>query len=206
MARLKRLTGIAAPMMMLNIDTDIIFPKQHMKTLSKTNLGWACFSDWRYDSKGEMNPQFILNRAPYTSAHILIAGGNFGCGSSREHAVWALADFGFRCIIAPSFSDIFLANAVNSGILPAQCSDGDVITLAKFAEGADSALFTVDLEEQTIEVIGTGFRTIFEIDPTIKSRLLEDKDQIAATIDKLDKIEAFEEKYFAEHPWLGPRR
>jgi 3-isopropylmalate/(R)-2-methylmalate dehydratase small subunit len=192
------LKGIAAPMPLVNVDTDMIMPKQFLKTIKRTGLGKAAFYDMRYDDGGAERPEFILNKEPYRRAQILIAGANFGCGSSREHAPWGLLDFGFRCVIAPSFADIFYNNCFKNGILCITLPQAEVDALMKKASGAE---FTVDLDKQTITA-PDGAVTTFEIDATRRHNLLNGLDDIGLTLQHKDKILAFEAKQKAEQPWL----
>lgn len=193
------LTAVAAPLPIANIDTDQIIPKQFLATVERTGLGRGLFYDMRFDNAGSENPDFVLNQAQYKGAHILIAGANFGCGSSREHAPWALADFGLRCIIASSFADIFYNNCFNNGILPLVLDQADVERLLDEARGANHK-FVVDLAAQTVSApSGASFR--FEIDPGRKAKLLEGLDDIGLTLKRDDAIAAFEEKRRFAAPW-----
>ena len=192
------LTGIAAPLPMVNVDTDMIMPKQFLKTIKRTGLGKAAFFDMRYDENENERPEFILNQEAYRKAKILIAGKNFGCGSSREHAPWGLLDFGFRCVIAPSFADIFYNNCFKNGILCITLPEGQVEVLTQKADGAE---FTVDLEQMEITA-PDGEVTTFDLDATRRHNLLNGLDDIALTLQHLDKIKAFEAKQQAEQPWL----
>ncbi len=201
MDRFTRLTGIAAPLPLVNVDTDMIIPKQFLKTIKRTGLGKALFYELRYDMDGNPNPDFILNREPWTKAEILVAGDNFGCGSSREHAPWALKDFGIRAIIAPSFADIFYNNCFKNGILPITLPEGEVQELMEDAGKGGNARMTVDLEAQTV-TDSEGRVHRFEIDPFRKHCLLEGLDDIGLTLGKLDRIEAFEARQRATMPWL----
>jgi 3-isopropylmalate/(R)-2-methylmalate dehydratase small subunit len=196
------LTGTAAPLPMINVDTDMIIPKQFLKTIKRSGLGKSLFFEMRYDDAGAEIPSFVLNRPHYRNAKILIAGENFGCGSSREHAPWALLDFGIRCVIAPSFADIFYNNCFKNGILPVVLSQGDVEGLMALAERGANATFTVDLERQTI-VTPDGGEIAFGIDPFRKACLLGGLDDIGLTLRKIDKIASYEERQRAERPWLG---
>jgi 3-isopropylmalate/(R)-2-methylmalate dehydratase small subunit len=195
------LTGVAAPLPMINIDTDMIIPKQFLKTIKRTGLGKSLFFDQRYLDNGGENPGFVLNRPAYRNAQILIAGENFGCGSSREHAPWALLDFGIRCVIAPSFADIFYNNCFKNGILPVVLPGEEVARLMAEAEQGANAAFTVDLPAQRVMTPG-GRHVSFEIDPFRKHCLLHGLDDIAQTLEKAASIQAFEEKQRAEQPWL----
>ena len=195
------LTGVAAPLPMINVDTDMIIPKQHLKTIKRTGLGKGLFAEARYKEDGSENADFVLNKPAYAQAKILVAGANFGCGSSREHAPWAIADFGIRCVIAPSFADIFFSNSFKNGILLIKLPVDVVNGLIKQAENGANATFTVDLEQQKItapdgSVIG------FDVDPFKKHCLLNGLDDIGLTMMKADKIEAFEAARKQSSPWL----
>jgi 3-isopropylmalate/(R)-2-methylmalate dehydratase small subunit len=195
------LTGVAAPLPMINIDTDMIIPKQFLKTIKRTGLGKSLFFDQRYLDNGEENPGFVLNRPAYRNAQILIAGENFGCGSSREHAPWALLDFGIRSVIAPSFADIFYNNCFKNGVLPVVLPSEEVARLMAEAEQGANAVFTVDLAAQQV-MTPDGRRVPFEIDPFRKHCLLHGLDDIAQTLEKAVSIQAFEARQRAEQPWL----
>ncbi len=201
MEKFTRLTGVAAPLPMINVDTDMIIPKQFLKTIKRTGLGKHLFEEMRYTPDGAERPEFVLNQPAYREARILIAGENFGCGSSREHAPWALLDFGIRCVIAPSFADIFYNNCFKNGILPLVLSESEVETLMEDARAGANAVFTVDLEAQEITRPDGGV-VRFEIDPFRKRCLLEGLDDIALTLRKAGKIDAFEERQKRERPWL----
>ena len=190
----------AAPLDMINVDTDIIVPKQFLKTVKRTGLGVNAFYNIRYDDNGAPLPDFVLNKPEYQGAEILITGENFGCGSSREHAPWAILDMGFRCIIAPSFADIFFNNSFKNGILPIALPQEQVDALMKSAEDEPDALIEVDLEKQTI-TRGNQFSVTFEIDPFRKHCLLNGLDDIGLTLEKGVKIDTFEEKRAVEQPW-----
>ncbi len=193
-------SGIAAPMPRANVDTDLIVPKQFLKTIKRTGLGKALFYDMRRNAAdGSERADFVLNRAPYREAKILIAGENFGCGSSREHAPWALADFGIRCVIAPSFADIFFNNCAKNGILLITLPQGDVDTLMADAEAGAS--LTVDLAAQSITRPG-GSTLAFDVDAFRKDRLLNGLDDIGLTLQKSASIDAYEDRVRAERPWL----
>ncbi len=198
-----QLTGVAAPLPMINVDTDMIIPKQFLKTIKRTGLGKSLFFDQRYLDNGEENPDFVLNQPAYRNAQILIAGENFGCGSSREHAPWALLDFGIRCVIAPSFADIFYSNCFKNGILPMTLSGDEVGRLMAEAEQGANAVFTVDLAAQQLTT-PNGRQVAFEIDSFRKHCLLNGLDDIAQTLEKTASIQAFEQKQKAEQPWLYP--
>jgi len=200
MEKFVQLTGIAAPLYRANIDTDAIIPSREMKRVSKEGLGEGMFADWRYtDVAGRVeNPEFVLNRAPFRGAPILIAGPNFGCGSSREHAVWALKDYGVRCIIAPSFGSIFQGNCIRNGLLPLVLPDIDVAALA---EGAGTNPLTVDLAAQTLHT-PDGRTLPFTVAPADREMLLEGLDAIGVTLKRLPVIQNFESGYRARHSWL----
>ncbi len=198
-----QLSGVAAPLPMINVDTDMIIPKQFLKTIKRTGLGKSLFFDQRYLDDGAENPDFVLNRPAYRNARILIAGENFGCGSSREHAPWALLDFGIRCVIAPSFADIFYSNCFKNGILPVVLPSEEVARLMAEAEQGANAVFTVALDAQ--QVTTPSGRTIsFDIDSFRKHCLLHGLDDIAQTLKQTASIEAFEERQRGEQPWLYP--
>ena len=201
MDKFTKLTGVAAPLPMINVDTDMIIPKQFLKTIQRTGLGKSLFFDMRYDAAGAEIPDFVLNRAAYREAKVLIAGENFGCGSSREHAPWALLDFGIRCVIAPSFGDIFYNNCFKNGMLPVRVGAVELQKLIDDARRGANATLTIDLEKQ--EISGPDGGVIpFEIDPFLKQCLLEGTDDIALTLKKNDGIGAFEESQKAAQPWL----
>jgi 3-isopropylmalate/(R)-2-methylmalate dehydratase small subunit len=194
-----RLTGVAAPLPRINVDTDAIIPKQFLKTIKRTGLGTSLFFDLRYTDDGEEDPEFILNKPAHRNASILITGENFGCGSSREHAPWALLDFGIRCVIAPSFADIFFNNCFKNGILPIVLPQETVDELIEHAEKGANA--TVDLEVQEVET-PDGRRIAFDVDPFRKHCLLHGLDDVGLTLQKAPKIETFEQRHHAAHPWL----
>ena len=201
MEKFEKLTGVAAPMNRINIDTDLIIPKQFLKTIKRTGLGKNLFHEVRYTDNGAENPDFVLNKPAYRSAKILIAGENFGCGSSREHAPWALLDFGIRCVISTSFADIFYNNCFKNGILPIKVSPEELEELFDDAERGANATLTIDLEAQTIT--GPDGGTInFEIDPFRKHCLLEGLDDIGQTLQKKAKIDDFETRQKKAQPWL----
>ncbi len=187
------LTSTPAPMKVVNVDTDMIIPKQYLKTIKRTGLGTALFSEMRYKEDGSENPDFVLNQPAYRKSEILVAGDNFGCGSSREHAPWALLDFGIRCVISTSFADIFYNNCFKNGILPIKVSQEDLDKLFDDADRGSNATLTIDLESQTIKGPDGGTVT-FEIDPFRKHCLLNGLDDIGLTMEKAPKIEAYEEK------------
>lgn len=187
------LTSTPAPLKVINVDTDMIIPKQYLKTIKRTGLGTALFSEMRYKEDGSENPDFVLNQPAYRKSEILVAGDNFGCGSSREHAPWALLDFGIRCVISTSFADIFYNNCFKNGILPIVVSPEDLEKLFDDADRGSNATLTVDLESQTIKGPDGG-EIRFEIDPFRKHCLLNGLDDIGLTMEKGAKIEAYEEK------------
>ncbi|MEZ5910168.1 MAG: 3-isopropylmalate dehydratase small subunit [Hyphomicrobiaceae bacterium] len=195
------LTGVAAPLPMINVDTDMIIPKQFLTTIKRTGLGKALFYEQRYDEKGEAKPDFVLNKPAYSKAEILVAGENFGCGSSREHAPWALLDFGIRCVIAPSFADIFYNNCFKNGILPIKLPQEDVDKLLDDASRGSNATITVDLEKQEIRGPDGGV-VKFEIDEFRRHCLLNGLDDIGLTLQKEKSIADFETKSKSEHSWL----
>lgn len=197
----KTLKAIAAPLDMVNVDTDIIIPKQFLRTIKRTGLGVHAFHDLRYLDDGAPNPDFILNQKPYDKAKILIAGENFGCGSSREHAPWAIEDMGIRCVIAPSFADIFYNNCFKNGILPIELPKENVATLLASAKNEPDALIEIDLEKQTI-TRGNQFSFEFEIDSFRKHCLLNGLDDIGLTLEKVTHIADYEEKIKTKRPWL----
>ena len=201
MQKFTKMTGIAAALPMRNVDTDMIIPKQFLKTIARTGLGKSLFFEMRFDQSGKENPDFVLNKPAYRKATILVTGDNFGCGSSREHAPWALLDFGFRCIIAPDFDDIFYNNCFQNGILPVRLPQKDVDKLLDDASRGSNATITVDLESQTIR--GPDGGTLkFDIDPFRKHCLLNGLDSIGLTLEKEKSIKAFEETAAVARPWL----
>ncbi len=200
MQKFTTLTGVAAPLEIMNVDTDMIIPKQYLKTIARTGLGKGLFSELRYLEDGCENPDFVLNRPGWREAKILVAGDNFGCGSSREHAPWALLDFGLRCVISTSFADIFYSNCFKNGILPIKVSQGDLDKLIDDAKRGANATLTVDLEAQ--EICGPDGGVVrFEIDPFRKHCLLHGLDEIALTLEKADRIAGFETQAAAARPW-----
>ncbi len=202
MRKFDKLTGIAAPMPMINCDTDKIIPARFLKTLTRTGLGVSLFDSMRYDPKTrEEIPDFVLNRPAWRNAEILVAGENFGCGSSREHEPWALLDFGIRCVIAASFADIFYNNCFKNGILLIKLPQDDVDKLMDDAERGANATISIDLEAQEIKGPDGGTIT-FDIDPFRKHCLLNGLDDIGLTLQKEDKITAFEDRQKAGQPWL----
>ncbi len=201
MDKFEKLTGIAAPMPMINIDTDMIIPKLFLKTIKRSGLGVNLFDEMRYDDDGNERPDFVLNKPQYRDAEILVAGDNFGCGSSREHAPWAIGDFGIRCIIAPSFADIFYNNCFKNGILPIALPQETVDLLMKDAGKGANARMDIDLEAQTITT-SDGEVIRFEVDAFKKHCLLEGLDDIGLTLEKAATVDAFEAKASAERPWV----
>ncbi|MCW5698458.1 MAG: 3-isopropylmalate dehydratase small subunit [Rhodospirillales bacterium] len=195
------LTGVAAPLAMINIDTDMIIPKQFLKTIKRSGLGSGLFYELRYHENGSEIADFVLHRPSYKNAKILITGDNFGCGSSREHAPWALLDFGIRCIIAPSFADIFFNNCFKNGILPIVLPQTEIDGLVAAAENGANATFTVDLEAQVITTPDGG-QVAFEVDPFRKHCLLNGLDDIGLTMEKASAIDAFESRQQTDQPWL----
>jgi 3-isopropylmalate/(R)-2-methylmalate dehydratase small subunit len=195
------LTGVAAPLPMINVDTDMIIPKQFLKTIKRTGLGTHLFDEMRYDSNGGEIDQFVLNRPAYRNAQILVAGENFGCGSSREHAPWALLDFGIRCVIAPSFADIFYNNCFKNGILPIALPQEEIDKLMEDAERGANAVVSVDLEAQEIRGPDGGCIS-FDLDPFRRHCLLNGLDDIGLTLEKADAIDAFETKQSVSEPWV----
>jgi 3-isopropylmalate/(R)-2-methylmalate dehydratase small subunit len=200
MDKFTTLTGVAAPLKITNVDTDMIIPKQYLKTIKRTGLGAGLFHEMRFAEDGKENPDFVLNKQAYRKAQILVAGDNFGCGSSREHAPWALLDFGIRCVISTSFADIFYNNCFKNGILPIKVSPEDLAKLMDDAERGANATLTIDLETQ--EVRGPDGGTVkFDIDPHRKHCLLNGLDDIGLTMEKADKIAHFEEEARTLRPW-----
>jgi len=200
MEKFDKLTAVAAPMPIINIDTDMIIPKDYLKTIKRTGLGEGLFAEMRYSEDGSDNHDFVLNKQAYQNAQILVAGDNFGCGSSREHAPWALLDFGIRCVISTSFADIFYNNCFKNGILPITVSQNELDKLMDDADRGANSTLTVDLETQTI--VGPDGGTLnFEIDPARKHRLLNGIDDIGETLEKVDDISAFETKNTSARPW-----
>ena len=201
MQKFDKLTGVAAPLNILNIDTDMIIPKQFLKTIKRSGLGKNLFDEMRYRQDGREIDDFVLNRAPYRNAEILVAGDNFGCGSSREHAPWALLDFGVRCVISTSFADIFYNNCFKNGILPIVVSADDRDVLMADASDTENPELSVDLVNQTIRR-PNGPTVSFEIDPFRKKCLLEGLDDIGLTLAKADDIDSYEAKREKDQPWL----
>ncbi len=201
MQKFDKLTGVAAPLNIVNIDTDMIIPKQFLKTILRTGLGKSLFFEMRYTQEGQEIPDFVLNKPAYGKAEILVAGDNFGCGSSREHAPWALLDFGIRCVISTSFADIFYNNCFKNGILPIKVSPEQLKLLMDDAERGSNATMTVDLVSQEIRGPDGGVIT-FDIDPFRKHCLLNGLDDIGLTFEKATFIDAFEKRQAASQAWL----
>ena len=201
MKKFDQLTGVAAPLNILNIDTDMIIPKQFLKTIKRSGLGANLFDEMRFSQDGEEIADFVLNREPYRGAEIIVAGDNFGCGSSREHAPWALLDFGIRCVISTSFADIFYNNCFKNGILPITVSADDRDALMADAADVENPELSIDLETQTIRR-PNGVEVSFEIDPFRKQCLLEGLDDIGLTLEKGGSIDSFEATRAEEKPWL----
>ena len=200
MQKFTTLEGVAAPMRMINVDTDMIIPKQYLKTIKRTGLGKGLFSEQRYRDDGSENPDFVLNKPAYRKAKIIVAGDNFGCGSSREHAPWALADFGIRCVISTSFGDIFYNNCFKNGVLPIRVSPQDLEKLFDDADRGANATLTIDLEKQEIRGPDGGV-VKFEIDAFRKHCMLNGLDDIGLTRQKAAKIASYEDKARAARPW-----
>jgi 3-isopropylmalate/(R)-2-methylmalate dehydratase small subunit len=201
MEKFTTLTGVAAPLPMINCDTDKIIPKQHLKTIQRTGLGKALFDEMRYKPDGTENPDFVLNQTAYRNAKILVAGENFGCGSSREHAPWALLDFGIRAVIASSFADIFYNNCFKNGILPIKLPQEIVDQLMDDAKKGANARLTIDLAEQTV-TRPDGQKIRFEIDAFRKHCLLNGLDDVGLTMQKAPAIDRFEQQSRISQPWL----
>ena len=201
MQKFTTLRGVAAPLPMINVDTDMIIPKQFLKTIKRTGLGKNLFDELRYEMDGREKPDFVLNQPAYRKAQILVAGENFGCGSSREHAPWALLDFGIRCIIAPSFADIFYNNCFKNGILPIKLPQSEVDKLMDDARRGSNAIITIDLAKQ--EITGPdGGHLHFEIDAFRKHCLLNGLDDIGLTLEKAASIDSFEARDRMARPWM----
>ncbi len=211
MEKFEKFTGIVAPMDRANVDTDAIIPKQYLKSIKRTGFGPNLFDDWRYLDPGapgidnkerRVNPDFVLNKTPYKYAQILLARENFGCGSSREHAVWALMDFGIKVVIAPSFADIFFNNSFKTGLLPIVLSPTIVDQLFEELAAHEDYQLSIDLENQIVSN-SAGAQMPFDIDPFRKHCLLNGLDDIGLTLQHADEIKAFEEKYYQRFPWLA---
>jgi 3-isopropylmalate/(R)-2-methylmalate dehydratase small subunit len=201
MDKFTTLKGVAAPLNMINVDTDKIIPKQYLKTIKRTGLGKSLFAEMRYDEQGREKSDFVLNQGPWRKATILVSGNNFGCGSSREHAPWALLDFGIKCVIAPSFADIFFNNTFKNGILPVILPEARVNELLRFLLELPGAEITVDLPNQT--VTGPDGKTDkFDIDPFRKHCLVNGLDEIGLTLEKSNQIAAYEARIKGDRAWL----
>ena len=200
MEKFTTLEGVAAPLKIINVDTDMIIPKQYLKTIKRTGLGKGLFSEQRYQDDGSENPDFVLNQPAYRNAKVLVAGDNFGCGSSREHAPWALLDFGIRCVISTDFADIFYNNCFKNGILPVRVSPEDLAKLFDDAERGANSTMTIDLPAQEIRGPDGGV-VKFEVDPFRKHCLLEGLDDIGLTLVEAPAIDSFEKKSSAARPW-----
>lgn len=212
MEKFTKLSGVVAPMDRPNVDTDAIIPKQYLKSIKRTGFGPNAFDDWRYldpgapdidNSTRRINPDFILNKAPYNRAVVLLARKNFGCGSSREHAVWALVDFGFRAVIAPSFADIFFSNSFKNGLLPIELDSAIVNDLFKKVEAKEGYEITIDLDAQKV-ITEDGDEYLFEIDAFKKHCMLNGLDDIDLTLQHAEEIRAYEAKRKQSAPWLFP--
>ncbi|MEQ5827778.1 3-isopropylmalate dehydratase small subunit [Sulfitobacter sp. NFXS29] len=201
MEKFTEITGTAAPMPLVNIDTDMIIPKVFLKTIKRSGLGVNLFDEMRYDREGNEIPDFVLNQPQYRDAQILVAGDNFGCGSSREHAPWAIKDFGIRCVIAPSFADIFHNNCFKNGILPIALPQEQVDLLMKDAEKGSNARMTIDLEGQTVTT-SDGEKFPFEVDAFKKHCLLNGLDDIGLTLEKGTAIDTYEDSLNQSRPWV----
>ena len=201
MQKFTTLTSSAAPLPIINVDTDMIIPKDYLKTIKRTGLGAGLFAEMRFNDDGSENPDFVLNKPAYRNAEILVAGDNFGCGSSREHAPWALLDFGIKCVISTGFADIFYNNCFKNGILPIKVTTEELEALMEDAQRGSNATLTVDLEQQTITGPDGG-EIRFEMDPDRKHRLLEGIDDIGETLEKAPAIDAYEAKLSEQRPWV----
>jgi len=201
MEKFTEITGTAAPMPLVNIDTDMIIPKVFLKTIKRSGLGVNLFDEMRYDREGNEIPDFVLNQPQYRDAQILVAGDNFGCGSSREHAPWAIKDFGIRCVIAPSFADIFHNNCFKNSILPIVLPQEQVDVLMKDAEKGSNARMTIDLEGQTVTT-SDGEKFPFEVDAFKKHCLLNGLDDIGLTLEKGTAIDTYEDSLNQSRPWV----
>ena len=201
MKKFTTLTGVAAPMPLINIDTDMIIPKQFLKTITRSGLGKSLFFEMRYDDAGKELPNFVLNQKPYRNAEIIVAGDNFGCGSSREHAPWALEDFGIRAVIAPSFADIFFGNCYKNGMLPIVLPQEQIDILMRDAAGGNTRVITIDLPTQRV-IRANGEAFSFEIEASTKHSLVEGLDEIGQTLKGASEIAAFEALQRTGQPWL----
>ena len=201
MQKFTELTAVAAPLPIMNVDTDMIIPKDYLKTIERTGLAKGLFAEMRFNEGGSENPDFVLNKPAYRKAQIIVAGDNFGCGSSREHAPWALLDYGIRCVISTSFADIFYNNCFKNGILPIKVTPEQLALLMDDAERGSNATLSVDLETQTIK--GPDGGTVhFDIDPARRTTLLEGLDDIAMTLKADPAISGFENKVAESRPWI----
>jgi len=205
MEKFTQLTGVAAPMPAINIDTDKIFPAIHLRTIKRTGLSKHLFEEIRFRADGSENPDFVLNQGPYRQAKIIVAGDNFGCGSSREHAPWALTDFGIRCVIAPSFADIFYNNCFKNGLLPIVLTEQQVDHLFNETYAFNGFKLTIDLEAQVVRTSDGGAEYPFEVAGFRKYCLLNGFDDIGLTLRHADKIRQFEAERIAKQPWLAHR-
>lgn len=201
MEKFNKLTGIAAPMPLVNIDTDMIIPKQFLKTIKRSGLGANLFDEMRFDQDGNEIADFVLNKKAYRNAEIIVAGENFGCGSSREHAPWALLDFGIKCVISTSYADIFYNNCFKNGILPIVLKPEEVELLMEDSKNGENARISIDLERQIVQS-SEGAEFSFEIDEFKKHCLLNGLDDIGLTMEKASSIDEFEEKYQRQMPWV----
>ena len=201
MQKFDKLTGVAAPLNILNVDTDMIIPKQFLKTIKRSGLGANLFDEMRFTKDGAEIPDFVLNREPYRGAQIIVAGDNFGCGSSREHAPWALLDFGIRCVISTSFADIFYNNCFKNGLLPIVLSEDNVEALFQAVHGKEGYRITIDLEGQQV-IPETGAPLPFEIDEFRKHCLLNGLDEIGLTLNEAEAIRAYEKGRMEREPWV----
>lgn len=201
MDKFQTLTGVAAPMPLVNIDTDMIIPKQFLKTVKRSGLGANLFDEMRFDKDGNEVPDFVLNQPAYRNAEVIVAGDNFGCGSSREHAPWALLDFGVKCVISTGFADIFFNNCFQNGILPIVLPKEQVDVLMKEAEKGENARITIDLENQEIST-SDGTAISFEVDPFKRQCLLDGLDDIDLTLEKAKSIDDFEASAGQSRPWV----
>ena len=201
MVKFTVLNGLVVPLDRANVDTDQIIPARFLKTTDKKGLGKALFSDWRYAQDGSPRPDFVLNRPEAEGCRILVAGDNFGCGSSREHAPWALMEWGFRCLIAPSYADIFFTNSFKNGLLPLVLREDEVDRLFHECAAFPGFRLVVDLEKQTVSPVDASFAMHFQIDPFRKYCLLNGLDEIGLTLRHADKIRAFEAQRKAQYPW-----
>ncbi len=202
MEKFNTLTGVAAPMNLINVDTDMIIPKQYLKTIKRSGLGQHLFAEMRFNEDGSEKPEFVLNKPAYREASILVAGDNFGCGSSREHAPWAILDFGIRCVISTSFADIFYNNCFKNGILPIKVSKEDLDKLMDDAERGANATLTVDLENQVITGPDGG-EVKFDVDEFKKHCLINGLDDIGLTMQEKSKIDTYENEQLSSRPWLA---